>query len=77
MNLKEPIVLQSQMKTIFKTGQCWQYNRYPDGTWRILTVSLIISNMWEYDISNIMCCHINEAFGCFFLWLFIHILAVL
>lgn len=31
---------------IFKIGQCWQHNKYPDGNWKILIVTLIISNIW-------------------------------
>lgn len=48
---------------LFQTGPCWQYNKYPDGNWKVLIVTLIISNVWVDVVTSMK--HL-EAFLCHF-----------
>lgn len=48
---------------LFQIGPCWQYNKYPDGNWKVLIVTPIISNIWADVVTSVK--HL-DAFLCHF-----------
>ena len=48
---------------LFRIGPCWQYNKYPDGNWKVLIVTPIISNIWADVVTSVK--HL-DAFLCHF-----------